>query len=269
MAEEAKSEKIDPSAPLEGKNLEAAKVAIKAAIEQADIAIYQTANQLPTWLERQMQGMEDTLSLGVFRETRSRILKSYVWNRDNWEVFKNSYAWPAVSGLVDGKPMTQTQAIAVLKGIQSNVKSVQRSIELVEEYAKGTVIWKSSSAAFGGILQAFAQIGQTLGKLVEAIAALGGGAADTGKIVGGLLPWIIGALLLGPLLLRSFAAYRKGGAGAAADAAAGELEAGRAAAGRGVRAAWEGTKSLAKRAASGGVLKGAPKRHRRRRPARA
>lgn len=61
------------------------------------------------------------------------------------------------------------------------------------------------------------------------------------------LPWIVGALVLGPFILRSFVGYRRGGAEGAAEAAAGELERGRAATGRAIAS---GAKAVATRGAS-------------------
>ena len=246
---------IDPNAVLEGKDLAATKENIKKAIALTDEAIYKTLGQLPSWLDRQMQGLEDTLTFRAFRDTRYRILRSYDGSVQNWEVFKK-VAWEAANnGTVDGKPMTLKQATVIIGYMQKLVASTQKSIELVAEYAKGTVVWEAVAKTFGDIGKALANIGNAIGALAQ-------GASSTVSIIGPALPWIVAALVLGPFLLRSFAAYKKGGVTAAAEAAAGELEAGRAAVGRGAKAVWEGGKSLAKRAASGGVLKGAPRRRR-------
>jgi hypothetical protein len=250
---------------LTGKALDEAKATIKQAILLGDEAIYKTLGQLPSWLDRQMQGLEDTLTLGALRETRRRILVSYQDSVLTWESFKK-IAWEAANnGTFDGKTITGQQAVAIVKYIERLVASTQRSLELVVQYAKGTVIWKATGETLSGIVIALGRIGTGLGKLLASLSEAAAGAADVAAKGINWLPWIAGALILGPFVLRSFVAYRKGGAEAAAEAAAADLEAGRAAVGRGARAAWEGGKSLVKRAASGGVLGAKPKRRRRNR----
>jgi hypothetical protein len=257
-------QKLDPNAPLAGDALKAAQAKIKEAILAADEAIYKTAGDLPGKLSRAMAGVEDVATLGVLNETRRRIDESYRWNVANWETYKK-IAWPAANaGTVDGQIMSAKQAEGVIYGISSNVRGVETAIQTVQDYAKGTIIWKSTGQVFINILSALAGVGKTLNDLGKAAGAIASGAAKTGESIGNWLPWIIGALVLGPLLLRSFAGYKKGGAGGAAEAAAAELESGRRAVGEGARKAWEGGKSLARRAASGGAISGAPRRRRSR-----
>lgn len=260
---------MDPNTVLTGAALAAAKDSLKKSILLADDAIYKTAGQLPTWFDRSRSLLEDALTFGVFNETRARVLESYNSAVSNWETFKKT-AWEAANnGTVEGRPMTLKQATAIAQYIERLVKSVQSSIQTVSDYTRGTVLWKSVGQTFTDVVGGLGNIGVALGKLVSALAAIAGGAADTAAKTVNWLPWIVGALVLGPFVLKSFAAYKRGGAAAAAEAAAADLEAGRAAAGRGARAVWEGGKSLAKRAGSGGVLKGVPRRHRKRRRARA
>jgi len=68
------------------------------------------------------------------------------------------------------------------------------------------------------------------------------------------LPWIIGGAIVLPPLLRSFSAYKRGGAAAAADEAAGSIERGRSAAASAVAT---GARKLATRG-----MAGAPRRRR-------
>lgn len=259
----------DVEKPLEGAALDQAKASLKKAILTTDDAIYKTAAQLPNWFDRSRSLLEDALTFGVFKETRERVVESYKTSVSNWETFKKT-AWEAANnGTVDGQPMTLKQAKAVAQYMERLVKATQASISTVSDYARGTVLWKSVGKTFEGIITGLANAGKLLGEVVGALGTVAEGAGKTAAIAGNWLPWIVGALVLGPFILRSFAAYKKGGSGAAAEAAASDLEAGREAAGRGAKAVWEGGKSLAKRAASGGVLKGAPRRYRKRRHARA
>jgi hypothetical protein len=68
------------------------------------------------------------------------------------------------------------------------------------------------------------------------------------------LPWVIGGAIVLPPLLRSFSAYKRGGAAAAADEAAGSIERGRSAAASAVAT---GARKLATRG-----MAGAPRRRR-------
>lgn len=73
-------------------------------------------------------------------------------------------------------------------------------------------------------------------------------------------PWVIAGALVLPTLLRTFAGYKRGGAASAAEAAAEGIEATS-------RRVGEGAKSLARRASSGGFLRGSfvsPRRRSRR-----
>lgn len=255
-------------APLAGENLAKAKESLAEAIRRVDRAIYSEMNaQLPTTWERFKAWQEANISvigqLADIGSLQRRLDQSLTDERVTWEAQKKQLLWPAVNAGTIGEgaaahTINEAEYRYLICTMQARVGRLDVLVQLFDQWSKGSVGANAIRAVLSGVGDFLANLGKITFKVVE-----------TGAAAANWLPWIVGALVLGPFLLKSFAAYKRGGAGAAAEAAAGELEAGRAAVGRGARAAWEGGKSLAKRAASGGVLKGAPKRHRKRRPARA
>lgn len=254
--------------PLTGEQLAKAQASIKEAIRLVDDAVYvQLANQLPTLWERWKAWTEANLSiigrLADVKATQQRISDGLAQERFLWEALKKNLLWPAANqgriGEGDfNRAINADEVKWLLCSAQSTVERYGVLVDLADQFSKGSIGFSAVSKLFVAVAERIAKLSSAVGKV-----------ADAGTMVIGWLPWIAGALILGPFLLRSFSAYRRGGASAAADAAASSLEEGRAAVGRGARAAWEGGKSLAKRAASGGVLKGAPRRYRKRRRARA
>lgn len=217
--------------PLEGEALAAAKDSIKDAITSTDKVFYgEVGKQLPTaWQKWKAWTDAHTITgtiIGV-GELQQRVTDGMNERFRMWEVAKRDLLWPAANNGQVGQPphsINVDEAQWLLCFTAGLVFDVRKQIDLVNEWNKGNV----GDAA---IRKTFGDIAETLGKLFDAVKALADGVADTAKYAFDWLPWIIGGALILPFALRTFSAYRRGGAAAAADEAAGQIERGRASAG--------------------------------------
>ncbi len=128
-------------------------------------------------------------------------------------------------GTISGKPATEEQVDAMLRVFGSEIRLYAEAADVYAS-AAATEVFKTAIAE--QTAKAFA----LANKLAEGVGALVEGGAETIKRAGqalGWLPWVLGAVIVGPLLFKAFVAYRARGASGAAEAAAGELESARSA----------------------------------------
>jgi hypothetical protein len=123
-------------------------------------------------------------------------------------------------GTISGVPATKAQVDAMLRVFGSQIRL----------YAEGADVYASAAltkAFKTAIAEQTAKAFALANKLAEGIGSVIEGGADVidkaGKALG-WLPWVLGAIVVGPLLLKTFSGYKSGGARGAADAASGELE---------------------------------------------
>jgi hypothetical protein len=127
-------------------------------------------------------------------------------------------SWYAVAyeissrGTVSGLPVTTDQADKFLKLGGRLVSTYSEAAQAVAQYAPTQLI-KNAIADVAIRLMGIAN------KLFEGVADI----LDTAASSLGWIPWVIGAIVVGPLILKTFSGYKSGGARGAADAAAGEL----------------------------------------------
>jgi len=215
--------------PLTGESLEKAKAVIKDAILIADKVIYDPSTSLNAFWDKYNNLMEDLFTFGALRETKARWFAAYQMSLDNWEAGKKTLFWTAANnGTVDNKPMTDKQAEVMLELIQDNIKSVSNAVTGINLYATGKIIDRAILEYLGAVAKKFKEAGDAVGDLLSGLLKV---LATVGKF----LPWIVGALILGPFLLRTFAGFKRGGAAGAAEEAAGQLERGRSAVASGAR----------------------------------
>lgn len=122
-------------------------------------------------------------------------------------------------GTISGAPATKAQVDGMLRVFGSQIRLYA---EAADVYASAAVTKVFKTAIAEQTAKAFA----LANKLAEGVGALAEGGAETIKRAGqalGWLPWALGAIVVGPLLLKTFSGYKSGGARGAADAAAGEL----------------------------------------------
>lgn len=153
-------------------------------------------------------------------------------------------------GTILGKPVTSGQIKMLTKVMVDSIANYRSAIE-------GAASSSSSALLKAALLSMGSKLAEAGNTLWEAVLNFLNGVGKTINAGGTLLRWlpvIVVALVVGPSLLRTVSSGRKGGASAALDTAAGELESGRNAAGRGVRAAanrlkpgFAGMKSRSKR----------------------
>lgn len=217
---------------------------LKQSIEIADKAIYDSAQKLPSLLDAMSSLTEDILTAGYLVETKKNVRRTYDDAIENWELWKKSL-WSVVgTGTVEGRPLTVKTAEGLIQMPAKAIKNAQGAVALVNQYAKGDIL-------IGAVGKVFGDIAEILKVGLDAVMAVAKGALSVVGTVGkalNWLPWVIGGVIVLPLLLRTFSAYKRGGATAAAEEAAGQIERGRAAAGRAVAA---GARKLATRGMAG------------------
>lgn len=226
--------------------------ALKEAILTADKAIYDTAQQLPSTVNKIDSFLEDVLTFNALSETKKRILAAYSNTVETWELQKKGLWGIVGSGTIEGRPVTEKSVKMAFDVVTTNIRLARDAISNVNQYAKGTVLPVAVGTVFAGFVE-------VLNVALEAVFSLLKG---TVKVIGsagtalGWLPWIIGGVIVVPFLLRTFSAYKKGGASAAAEEAAGSIERGRSAAASAVSS---GVRKFATR----NPLAGASRRRRR------
>lgn len=210
---------------------------LKKAIETADAAIYGTARDLPSAWDKVASAFENVLTLGVLTETKANVARSYQFSVNNWESRKK-ILWSMVGATTfDGQPINERVERAAFAMVQGSIDEVRKAIATVSDYGKGTVLSTAIGDAFGKILS-------ILSGAFDTVVTLGKAAVTTAS----WLPWIIGGAIILPFALRTFSAYKRGGAAAAADEAAGSIERGRSAAGSAIAT---GARKLATRGMAG------------------
>ena len=238
-------------AVLTGEALAKAQAGLRDSIRIADEAIYSPDTNINSFWDRYNNLIENVLTLGTLTEMKTNVNRSYAKALADWELRKTNVYWPAANhGTFEGEPLTDKQARTMFETIQADIKSVAVAVDTIGAYARGRVLDRAVTDVLGQIAKIFAKAG-------EAVGAVADGALTVAAVIGKALPLIIGILVLAPFVLRTFSAYRRGGASAAADEAAGQIERGRAAAGRAV--------SKGARMALTRGMAGAPKRRRRNR----
>lgn len=207
---------------------------LKKAILLSDVAIYGTAKELPTTWDKFTSMVEDLFTFGTLTEVKERVTRLHKTALDNWESRKK-ILWDVVgTGKFEGQPLNETQREGLFKMVYDSIGETRRAIELVNEYAKGDVLTSAVEDTFGKLTNTLSDSYDSVLELAKGVASVAEGVGTTLKAGGSALPWIIGALLIGPFVIRSFLGYKRGGSAGAAEAAAGELERSRAASGRAV-----------------------------------
>lgn len=233
---------------LQGPDLEVAKKAVRDAILATDEVFYnQIAKQLPTAWQRWKAWTESKGIIGRIAgvgDIQERVTANMNESFRLWETLKNSLLWPVANTGKLGEPpetVNKPQVEYLLCRVVLRVEAARKDLALVDEWNKGNV----GDAA---IRKTFGDMAETMNKLFEAVKALIDTVADTAKLTFRWLPWVIGGVIVLPFLFRTFSAYKRGGAAAAADEAAGSIERGRA---RAADAVASGTRKLLTRGMAG------------------
>jgi hypothetical protein len=236
---------------------------IRKSILAADEAIYGAAKNAPGIWEKLKGFVISPLTSFLSADTRNRVALAVRDRVDQWELFKKTLWEAANQGTItaDGvtRSMTPDEAKRLLNLISRQIVLMQDAVELSNSVTVGALLQTAAKSTVEGILERFKKAGDTVNAALDAIMALLKGAAEIVKKAGEWLEYlpyiVVGAIVL-PFAFRAFSSYKKGGATAAADYAAGAIEAGR---GR----AWEGAKAAGRGATKAVALLGSPKRRRR------
>lgn len=142
---------------------------------------------------------------------------------------------------IEGRAATEEDGLQILEGLKkhaelwSGLASLAAYLSVVETAKRGFFI----------TAQQFVDFAKDVSDLINLLFRALKTNAETALTLLDYLPWIVAALVLGPSILRTISAGRRGGANAAFDTAAGELDSGRRSAGdlarKGYRAARRAT----------------------------
>jgi hypothetical protein len=178
---------------------------------------------------------------------RNQAQRNFLQNMQDQKYMLNNSFYPTVQeftsrGTIAGNPASKEQIDRLLALGGRIVNTYAEGARYMEQFATTSIAKKALADS--------AKRALTLGnKLAEGVGALIEGGAEVIKKTGqalGWLPWVLGAIVVGPLLLKTFSGYKTGGSRGAADAASGELERARG-------ALTSGGKALARRAGLSGT----------------
>lgn len=219
--------------PLEGADLAKAIALVRQAIVEVDQAVYYQYNKGTSVWDDLKIGFENAATLWAFSDIRARVWDQYTSTVQDWELQKRAWIEVLDRGtLANGSPITVAWCMKAVTQIKKIPERLRQILNIVDEYGRGTVF---TNKVLGKMA---ASASERMNQANEALDALLKALLSILQATASVLPWAILVLIFGPFLLRSFVAWRRGGATAAAEAAASSIEAGRA-------NVWEGTKRAA------------------------
>jgi hypothetical protein len=142
-------------------------------------------------------------------------LMSMKRTQDSWFITAREFV---TTGAIEGVPATTEQVQKLLKLGSKLANDYAVGVTTVSQYTVSNIAVNALASVAGRLFNVGNQLAEGAGAIV-------GGAATLMK----WLPAILVAIVVGPLVLKTFSGYKSGGARGAADAAAGELSRARSA----------------------------------------